>query len=216
MEKHNFKKIFGKSWLLLFVSAVFLFFNSGTFAQENTGKQKIVIYEWLKVGNFTLNNPAFDSVENVKGEKFSIKNLLTYSYLDINNLKPVEKGQLAWKGADYGWEKLKAAKDDFVFAEKKLEKNKNQLAIFATYLRTDRWMKATVDVNSAQLFEVYLDGKLLTSKTSADAKDAEKTGNATKEVDLEKGKHLLIIKSLKPSSNVTDWKIKAEIICETR
>ncbi len=215
MNKNTFKSFLKTSCFSIFLWATFLFFNTTTFAQENAGNQKIVIYEWLKAGNFTLNLPAFDSVENVKGEKFSIKNLLTYSYLDVNQLKPAEKSQFAWKGENFEWEKLKAAKDDFVFAEKKVEKDKNQLAFFAAYLEAGRWMKATVDVSSAQLFEVYMDGKLLTSKTSADAKDAEKIGNASKEVELEKGKHLLIIKSLKPFSNVTDWKIKAEIVCDT-
>jgi len=200
-----------KHFLLVFL----LLTTSGISAQDKEAKQKIIVYEWLKAGNFEMKMPVFDSVVNLRGEIFGEKDLLSQSYLDISNLKPAEKALFTWKGEDFVWEKQKAAKDDFVFAEKKQEKDKNLLAFFASYFTTDRWMKATVEVSSAQLFEVYLDGKLLTSKPSSDIKDADKIGSSSKETELERGKHLLIIKSLKPSSNLTDWKIKTELSFDT-
>jgi dipeptidyl aminopeptidase/acylaminoacyl peptidase len=197
--------------LILFVQAISFFGSIAIYAQADNGDQKVIIHEWLKVGSFRVKMPVFDSVTNVKGEKFTIKDLLTSPYLDLNNLCPVENGRFLWNSEKYGWEKVNAAKDDYVFAERKLDIENNELAFFASWLQADRWMKATIDVSSAQLFEVYLDGKLLTSKTSADDKDADKIGSSSKECELERGKHLLIVKSLKPVTSPGDWKVKAEI-----
>ncbi len=61
------------------------------------------------------------------------------------------------------------------------------------------------------MFEAFLDGRSITSKANMDAADAENAGGEKKKVHLERGKHLLLIKSLKPKTNETDWEVKAEI-----
>jgi len=208
---NKLKIIFKTNCLKLIVLALSFLMPSGIYGQAGNSEQKVIIHEWLKVGNFKVKMPVFDSVTNVKGEKFTIKDMLSAPYFDLNTMIPVENGRFLWNGEKYNWEKFNVAKDDYVFAERKVDKENIELAFFAAWLQTDRWMKVTVDISSGQLFEVYLDGKLLTSKTTADVKDAEKTGNSSKECELERGKHLLIVKSLKPDQGQEDWKIKAEI-----
>jgi dipeptidyl aminopeptidase/acylaminoacyl peptidase len=199
-----------KKHFILILSFTLLFFS--TQASENDSiDNKIPIQSFLKAGNFSIFLPSFDTIENIKGKKFEQENLLKFSYLDISGLNPEENQIFRWNdNKSYKWTKISSDKDGFVFVNKK--KNKScQIAYYSSYMETNRWLKANLEIESPQMFEAWLDGKLILSKYSFDKEDAKKIGKKDKELIFENGKHSLIIKTFCNAENVADWKFSATI-----
>ncbi len=190
---------------------VFMMLITTAFAQNTDEVQTVQIDTWLKSGNYSLMLPVYESVENVKGEAFGYSDLLKYAYLDAKSMKPAEGDTLLWHGEVTRWEEIKTAKNGFARAARRHERSSDQLTYFAAYISTDRWMDATIHIKSPQLFQAFLNGKPIATKSSLDAADASETGGEKKSLDLERGKHLLLIKSVKPEISETDWEVKAEI-----
>jgi len=172
---------------------------------------KIQIQSFLKVGNFLTFLPSFDTIENIKGKKFELENLLKFSYLDISKLNPVENQIFQWdNNKNYEWTKISSNKDGFVLVNNKKNKS-NQIAYYSCYIDANRWLKANLEIESPQMFEVYLDGKLILSKYSFDKEDAKNIGKKNKELIFENGKHKLIIKTFCNAENIADWKFSTTI-----
>ena len=199
--------------LVMFVLVpVFLLDALPVFAQDiENDEPEVFIGELLKLGAIDIKSPAYDSVKNLKGEKFSDENLLEYDYLNPAKLKPRLNDAITINGINLKWENVKAGKDDFVLAERRSKKDIAQLCYFAAFINVDRWMEAAFEISSPQMFEAYLDAKLITSKKSLDSDDAEKVGSSSKKCKLENGKHLLLIKSVKPLGNDSEWKLKTAV-----
>ncbi|MBE0639213.1 MAG: S9 family peptidase [Bacteroidales bacterium] len=174
-------------------------------------KIEVVVNEWLKLGSFDVKMPVYSDQKNVKGETFEDEDLLKYNFVDISTLQPIDKKQFSWKNNSFSWEKTTSAKNGFVYLEKKVTGSKHQLGFLATYLYVDRFLEVVIEISSPQMFEFYLNGELQNTKSTADTPDADKTGNTKKTIKLERGKHLLLIKTLKPSDNDTDWTVKAQV-----
>jgi hypothetical protein len=60
------------------------------------------------------------------------------------------------------------------------------------------------------MLKAWLGGEELGSKTKID-EDGEKIGKVSKNLKLERGKHLLIIKTLMPAGNELDWNLSATL-----
>jgi len=182
------------------------------FSQEagNDSKFTITVTEWLRVGSFELKIPVYDTVKNVNNQTFNVKDLLSFSQINPKDLRPEENAPFAWTGLIANWEKVVAAKDGFSMAGSGLDSASYQFCFFAAYVEVDRWLAAELTVSCPQLFEVYFDKNVVMIKTAIDKNDAEKVGNSSQEVKIEKGKHLVVIKTLKPKGNPKEWKIKAE------
>lgn len=199
-----------KKYFILTLSFTLLFFNTQAFKNDSIDN-KILIQSFLKAGNFSIFLPSFDTIENIKGKKFEQENLLKFSYLDISRLTPEENQIFRWNdNKNYKWAKISSDKDGFIFVNSK--KNKfGQIAYYSSYIDANRWLMANLEIESPQMFEAYLDGKLILSKYSFDKEDAKNIGKKNKELIFENGKHSLIIKTFINSENVADWKFSATI-----
>lgn len=190
------------------MTAFFLIIFSGTFAQGEATKTDIE--NWLHLGNFQVMPPAFHQQKNLNGATFENSDLLKFDFLDIEKLDPKTGQEVLWKNQSFSWNELKSAKNGFVEIEKKAKNEIFQIGYLAAYVDADRWLKASLELSSAQMLVVYLDGKTLKSKETADDKDDD-PGKISCKLTLEKGKHLILIKTLKTAENNADWKIKAEL-----
>ncbi len=204
------KSIKGLSFLLIIPVLMLISTMSSAQTDENNNHQ-VFIDEMLRMGNIRIKTPAYDTIENLKGNTYSKEDLLESDYLRINKLKPQQNTSITINGIDFEWEKAKTNKDNFLLAEHRQKKGIDQLGYFATYIEVDRWMEAEIKISCPQLFQAFLNGNLLTSKTSIDEEYAEEIGSNQKKCKLENGKHLLIIKTVKPTESKTDWKIKTVI-----
>ncbi len=182
-------------------------------AQDTVSENKteFIIDEWLKLGSFEAKMPVYGDQKNVKGETFELKDLLKHNFVDITSLQPLEDKQIKWKDMAFNWEKVSSAKNGFVYPERKPTADINQIVFLTTYLTVDRWVEAEIEISSPQMFELYLNGELQNSKSTNDKPDAETTGNTKKSVKLERGKHLLLIKTLRTAESENDWRVKAQV-----
>lgn len=213
MQFNSLKKKFLSGFQMI-VLVAFSTMSFQTVGQESldNNKTEIIVSEWLKLGSFEVKMPAYNNQKNVKGEIFDLKELLQYKFVDILSLQPIENKQFTWKDKAYSWDKTLSAKSGFVYPEKMTSNDRHQIAFLAAYINVDRWIEAEFEITSPQLFEFYLNGDLQNSKNSNDKPDAEKPGNTKKTIKLERGKHLLLIKTLKTAENNAEWMVKAQVI----
>ena len=175
------------------LSALLIFFVSCAFSQE------VNINSWLVKNPVEVVKPAHISGPDINNDEFATKNLLTENYFDLGRLLPVN-GQ--------GWSSVKTGKEGFV-AIKPLKKADYQISYLSFYLESDGLDEIKIEVESPQMFEVYLAGKKISSNYTI--ADEGKTVKRTGTIDIDPGKYLIVVKSLYTIENKNDWKIKASL-----
>ena len=191
--------------LLLTFTLLLVFMIVSLQADETT---VIQVSEWLKLGPVEQHFPAFHDQKNINGNPIKLSDLLHFSNDDVIDWKPAA-GKMS---AGLKWNKVTANEDGKLL----LEKNKNGMFVFylAAYVKTDRWIKSELKVSGAHPFQVFLDGGLLESKLGSEKTNGEngkETGNICKEIKLERGSHLILIKTMNDPENASDWSIEASI-----
>ena len=177
----------------------------------NTSK---FIDEWLMIGPIKLELPVMD-----KDTNSVLKSLLSFENIDVSKIEPNEGDEFKWnKNSNLKWIKIKAN-----FGEIKLNADTNNNSpkevYLVTYLNTDRWLKASIEIKSCQAFELFFDGEKISTNdkfnlNNNDTSNCEKI-KTTKELKLEKGKHTLILKSLNANPKKADWRFEASLIIDS-
>ncbi len=173
---------------------------------------KVIISRWLSAGPFNLNKPLFYDVPNTQGEVFKESHFLTFEQVDIATMFPEELQKFHWTGnVASDWTKVFSDENGYV----KLDNGNNDWQIYyaAAYVSTDRWLSASLEIKSPQMLSVYLNGERLGSKNTIE-KEEGKIGKFSKKVDLERGKHLIIVKTIfRPEDNdsIKEWKFSASL-----
>ncbi|MCE1200013.1 MAG: hypothetical protein LWW85_13675 [Marinilabiliales bacterium] len=116
--------------------------------------------------------PLFAGKPSVDGKKFD----------QAAWLESIQADTTGWKD----WKVEVVAKDSLVTSVK----GKDQLVQMAGFVRNDRWMKATLNIQTNTLFELYLDGKKVKSQGTV----AEKTVKV--DLTLGTGIHQLLLKMI--------------------
>lgn len=198
-----------KITLLLFIFQIIYLCSIGRNDNDNTNT--IIIENWLKAGNFTVRLPAFSDIENTSGDKFSSKELIKFPHTDINSLHPVLGLSFGWSNKQkVKWTKETSDKSGFVHPDKRDLNNEYSIAYYASYIFTNKWVEVEIKIESPQLCIVYIDGEQIADKLNID-KDKKEPGMASKKIKLERGNHLLIVKTLRSKNSKTDWKIKGQV-----
>ncbi len=196
------------TFLLVIILWVHLSFSGKPGMDE---QKTIIITKWLKAGNFPLKLPAFSDVQNIKGNKFSAKELLKFDYTDIKNFRPVTGYTFKWdKIHQINWDEENADKNGYIHPGRSDMGDDYSLAYYATYIFADRWTEVEINIECPQLCLIYLDGEELAEKLTPD-KDNDKPGIASKKIKLERGNHLLVVKTLRDKDCRNDWKLKGQI-----
>jgi len=191
------------------VSAVVMFVFSlsfSAFSQEET--PSVEIRKWLHLGNFKVMPPAYGHQNNLNGKTYQSSDLLHYNFIAHELLAPRENAMVNWKDTQLKWEILKTSKSGDVLIEKQSNDSDYQLAYLAAFLQNNRWMKSNLEITCPQMFTIFLDGKKIKSKESNNKKD-DAPEKISVELTLEKGKHLLLIKTLKSPKSNPEWKLSA-------
>jgi dipeptidyl aminopeptidase/acylaminoacyl peptidase len=175
-------------------------------AQEKSAE--CIIESWLALGPFPVSRPAFHAD---KKRGFGTEDLLKFEEIDIASLKPKTGGAFTWlDGTTAAWKEVKTRENSVELAG---HPSLLSTAYLGSYIEVSRWTRTRITLTSPQMFEAYLDGKLIATKAKTDK--AEKSGAAngegiaTAEAKLEAGKHLLMIKTVFDPESRTDWRIKA-------
>jgi dipeptidyl aminopeptidase/acylaminoacyl peptidase len=191
------RKVFLLSFIAVIISA-------------NLFADTVVIDRWLIVRGPDPGFPAFAETVNIKGEPFTKKELFGFNPLDIKDHFPRENkiftGDLK---SGKKWAIKEAGETGFVSLEKS-SGNTGAMAYMATYISAGRWMKAGLEIKSRQMLEIYLNGKRVGTKTSNEPAE-EEPGKWDCEIELEEGKHLLVIRTFHGSDEDVAWQIRGKI-----
>jgi dipeptidyl aminopeptidase/acylaminoacyl peptidase len=216
--EHSYYKFYNKGILMLNkIPLLLLLFSSILFAQNDSLQNGYTtirfITEWLNAGPMPIKNPVTTGEE----KKFEIKDLLEFEPYDLNMIQPSYGDKFEWNGkTEYKWEKI-SAKIDEVFLNQNEEGLSQQY--LAAYIKTNRWMKAKLEISSCEIFKVYLNGEEIISKTTGQTAKNDTTEcsaeKKSKEVELETGKHLLVVKTIKQADKNDDWKLKVSVILDS-
>jgi len=180
-----------------------------SFSSLKAQTEKVFITEWLTLSAQNLTLPVFYEHDNTLGKKFTDENLLNFEQYNLTGHFPeANKFLAATPGKQLQWIKKSLGDQGFIIVGE--PGNQSQMTYIATYIWADRWVNATIEINSPYLLKAWLNGEEIGTKTKVDD-DPEKLGKISKNVKLERGKHLLLVKSVIPAGKDAEWKISASI-----
>jgi len=204
--RKRFHPIIAASLLSLFLIPLTISAQS----QEEEKTKELVITDWLLLGPFS--NPLPALLEEYKKRQL-IENLVKFHQVDKSKMKPIAGGSLLWHdGTLFRWREIQSGKNGVSLVGDEIHPT---IAYFGTYLDVKRWTRARVTIHSPQAFHLCVDGRICVTKSKANKNgENSNTTNGKKvsaELNLETGKHLLIVKSVYDPSSNADWTLKGTV-----
>ena len=190
MFKNKIKYFF---WIF---AVIFIVSRSGPAAPVFDTEEETIqinLHSWLFMGPLPAHLPAFhDDSRN----SYLPENLLRFNELNFSALQPESGGSIVWyDGNDYEWHNINADENRVRIPSKTEALSK---FFFATYIDVSQWTKAELSVKSAQIFTLFLDGNQISTKskfnTASEESDHPSGRTLSRELELETGKHLILIK----------------------
>ena len=179
-------------------------------------EQTVPVTRWLTLGPVELHLPAFNQVPNLQGKTFGPKDLLKFSFIEFNRLRPKVGGAILWASDQtLIWQKRASA--DSGHAVLLPESNrKRQLYYLAFYLHVKRFMRPKIEVKAPHPFQVFVDGRpVLTQSISAVADSLNKPQmffKTSTPFELETGTHCILIKTISDPAKTYQWSVAARIL----
>lgn len=192
-----------KTLVLLFCTLYF-----GVLSQAN---DKLVISQWLTIPAHEVRFPVFYDEPNTAEKTFENRHLLEFDHISFGDYYPqTGKPLTRWQGIDLAWREAFTDSNGYVFIEPDSDGLKPLIAYAAVYIQAERWMETTLEIKSPHMLRAWLNGEQIGIKHSTE-EDEGTVGRVSKDLKLERGKHLLLIKTLKPADAPLDWKIMANL-----
>ena len=167
------------------------------------------VNEWLDSGPLQVHAPGFIKGSNIQSEEFGPRYVLSNTYLDLSALQPADGESFLWDNQEVqNWMLNRIPEGEFLEI-KPIRKAEYQIAYLAFYIESGGLNKYEMEVESPQMFEVFLQGKKLASSYKEAGDSSLNTGKAT--LDLDRGKFLVILKSLYTRGDENKWRIKAKL-----
>ena len=195
---------------------VFAFFFLLSIHSLQAKEQNVPVTQWLTLGPVELHLPAFHQVRNLQGKTFGPNDLLKFSFIEFNRLRPKVGGTILWASDQtLVWQKSTA--DDSGHLVLLPESNrKRQLYYLAFYLHVKRFMRPKIEVKAPHPFQVFVDGhSILTQSISAVADSLNKPQmffKTSSPFELETGSHCILIKTLNDPAKTFAWSVAAQIL----
>ncbi len=159
------------------------------------------ITDWLVLSTVPVPLPAFHDESK---EKFDASWLLGYDHLDMSGLIPVKGAVEGVPGfGEAAWSFLSADTGGVALSH---EGSAPGVTWLAVWVEVTRWMKVDLKASSSDPFELFVDGNSVIKSASGGGK--EMSGD----VDLEKGKHLILAKAVyMPADTARAWYFDAKL-----
>lgn len=196
--------------VLVFLISFTISFNSFPGEKEN----KIPIKEWLAAGPFKLSFPV---LQKDTSKSNALKELLEYDQINITDRWINQDAVFRWdERSSKQWKIINTPNGKLNFNGE--SPGNPEVYFLAAYIETEQFTKVKLEFSSCQLFNVYLDAKEIISKKTAQISSdtAEcKPETLNKDINLETGKHILLIKTLKNPYENIKWDFGASIIIDS-
>lgn len=155
--------------------------------------KNIEIEKFLAIGPISVNVPF-----SVEGDEYNISRFLDVEHIQIKNLWPKSGEELQWNNSQkYNWKEIESVDD--------IELNSDYSILYlATYVKVDRYTSLELNLKSHSQFKLYVDGEEKGIKKKINKSD-KKPGKFSKKINLESGKHLVLVKLLIGKSNKLDF-----------
>ncbi len=170
-------------------------------AEEKAAERFERITDWLVLSTVPVPLPAFHDESK---EKFDASWLLGYDHLHMSGLIPVKGAVKGVPGSgEAAWSVSAADTGGVVLSH---EGTAPGVTWLAAWVEVPRWMKVDIKASSSDPFELFIDGKSVIKSASGGGE--EKSGD----VDLEKGKHLILAKAVYvPADTARAWNFDASL-----
>jgi dipeptidyl aminopeptidase/acylaminoacyl peptidase len=173
--------------------------------------EKLAISNWLRTQPHELTLPVFHDRGNIKGDTFGLRQLLEFDHFNLQNHYPAQNIVLGQgDGEELKWQSDITDSNGYVFIIPGKSSASMQVAYLATYIWVDRYIHTTLEVKSPHTVRAWINGEQIGLKTTFETEE-NTIGRFNKELKLERGKHLLIIKTVKPAEAPLDWKVMANL-----
>lgn len=162
---------------------------------------------WLTTGPLPVSKPAFIQGPSIKGDNYEDRFILSGAIMDMEDLKPVNKGQFQWSDKQSRtWMESPVDTSGFMHTAPS-DLSGCQLACHAIYVSSEGLYDYILEVESPQIFEIWLGSNKLA--TNDKPSEEGKTNSKTVTLNLDRGKFLVLIRSLYVQGDKNGWKIKA-------
>jgi len=173
--------------------------------------EKLAISNWLKIQPHELTLPVFHDSGNIKGDTFGLRQLLEFDHISFQDHFPAQNIILSNReGKELKWQPDITDSNGYVFIEPLNTSASMQVAYLATYIWADRYIHTSLEVKSPHTVRAWINGVPIGLKTTFETEE-NTIGRFNKDLKLERGKHLLIIKTIKPAHAPLDWKVMANL-----
>lgn len=199
--------------ILLFFAVTLWWFLIPSNAESD--KSEIHIADWLAIGPIESRLPIFHNTKNINGNQFDLKSLLAFEHFSVDKLWPGEGEVFQWDGShSFRWTYLST--NPLGWIEFSTPNNDQpQMFYLSSFIEAKRWMKVKLSVSSDHLFQIFVDGQKIAEKNSSEQAKDDSTnvpaGKISKEIKLETGKHVLVVKLLMDPVNRSPFRLKATL-----
>ena len=184
------------------------FLSAETIKNESNDSVKIEIKEWLNTASQEMPLPIFHSINNLEGLPITVDKLLEFDHYELSEWWPSKENGST---KELQWGLISADEEGYV----NLSPGKEalpEISYIAAYISIPRWMNIQLITESPHLFQVYVDGEKVATKSSSEKDEQKETVKTETELKLETGKHLLLFKLLRDPENKMPWQIKTSLL----
>lgn len=156
---------------------------------------------WLTLGPFERALPVFADDQNFG---FGPADLLKFEEFEAGAARPKPGLGLRWtNGEQVVWKEVPGGEAGVSFDSAGPQP---KVAYLAAYVESFRYRKARLTVRTRQLQRVFFDGRQVAVQAQA-----EPDGQATADLKIETGIHLILIKTVYDPKTQTDWNVRASL-----
>lgn len=149
-----------------------------------------IIDKWLVSPAYKTIGPVICQEKNILGNKFGNKELFEFQFMDLSTMNPAKNEITNWDSTGK-WTEWFLPDGKFVF--KPDRDTTPEIRYLCTWVNASRWIKTEIEFETNQMVEIYLDGKIVSTKYEYQSNTKLKK-TVTKTIDIEQGVQLLLVK----------------------